>query len=108
MFSDTLSDMYYDLIEEIDPEYSYIDIYDPAEVIMMLAMIRYVTMLSDGMKPDGTYDYTFTELREIAIHHAKRDYYRQMKIEMPEDVCMYLDPKKKFDELNKKPYLFYV
>ncbi len=102
MFSDTLSDMYSELIEQIDPEYSHIDIYDPEEVIMMLAQIRYVTMLSDGMKFDGTYDYSFTELREIAIHYAKRDYYRQMKIEMPEEVCVYLDPKKKFDLLKNK------
>ncbi len=66
MFSETLSvdlrklaevtrrDMYSELIEKIDPEYSHIDIYDPEEVIKMQAQIRYVTMLSDGMKFDGT------------------------------------------------------
>jgi len=55
MFSDVLSDSYYDILDAIDPEYSYENIYTPNEVIKMLAKILYVIVLSDGLNADGTF-----------------------------------------------------
>lgn len=93
MFSDVLSDSYYEILESIDPEYSYEEIYIPNEVIKMLAHIRYVTLLSDAMNSDGSYNYSKKKLREIALYHATKDYYRHMKQNYAKHMNDTTDPK---------------
>jgi hypothetical protein len=78
MFSDVLFDAYHGILEAIDKEYSYIEIYPPRDVIKMLAHIRYVTMLSDCRMLDGSFSKSLEEMRKISFREAKKDYYRQM------------------------------
>ena len=79
MFSDVLVDLYYEIVKSIDPDYSYEEVYTPFEVIGLLAQINYVVMLSDFALPDGGYAISDEEMRSLALHRAKRDYYVNMK-----------------------------
>jgi hypothetical protein len=104
MFSDVLSDVYSEIIKAIDPEYSYESIYTPDEVIEMLAKILYVIVLSDGLNPDGTYNYSKTELKRRVLQRAKRDYLIQMK-KMKGDIDDIPERRKKKSKRSKSKTL---
>lgn len=78
MFSDVLADTYVEIVDSIDKEYSYVDVYTPKEVIKMLAMMNYVRMLSDLRGVGGKLKYSEKKMRTIAMQQAKKDYTTQM------------------------------
>ena len=79
MFCDVLFDLYQEILEAIDPDYSYGEVYTPEEVVKMLAQINYVIMLSDFRNYDDTFRLPDDQLRSLALYRAKKDYYIRMK-----------------------------
>lgn len=82
MFSDIVFDAIQDILERLEPDYCYPEVYDKEAVISMLASMYYVIALSDAAFPnDDLTSERKKELKQISRNRAEEEYNKRMNEE---------------------------
>ena len=81
MFSDIVFNCLESILDDLTQDTAYPSIYDRHSVILMIAHMKYITMLSDQQEPGVTMSLlTKVKLMNVAKEQATEDYNERMVI----------------------------